>query len=216
MMLCIHHQQAQKTFRLIFESIPTSTTEYRYKRVGAGPECLSTFPNFQNNDEWFKPLTLIGVYSKEQGHYVETERDIGTMEPIAGKSELNMFNVLSKESYEEQVIQKKKAITPKKQWFIKLGCNNQAKNFMKTIPKDQYTNKWYHFLVKTPSTSQLDKSQKNMVKELVGLAWFSIEQKQLTKDKENDRDVSSDTAAKSKIEEAKEKSKMKKPKNCNP
>jgi predicted KAP-like P-loop ATPase len=75
------------------------------------------------------------------------------MELIAGNSELNTFNVLSKESYEQQVMQKKESMIPKKEWFIKFGYNNQAKNHMKTIPKDQCNKKKQcHFVVKTPPT----------------------------------------------------------------
>ena len=46
------------------------------------------------------------------------------MEQIAGKSELNTFNVLSKESYNQQISKKKKLITAKKKWLIKLGYGN--------------------------------------------------------------------------------------------
>jgi hypothetical protein len=75
---------------------------------GAGPECLSTFLNFRNNDEWLEVLTLIEVYNKVQGHYVERNpSNIGIMELIAGKSEFNTFIVLSKDRYEQQVIKKK-------------------------------------------------------------------------------------------------------------
>ena len=60
-------------------------------------------------------------------------------------------------------------------------------------------------MVKTPPTLWLDKSQMNLViKELVGLAWLSIEQKQFEKDKWNERDASSNIAAKSKNKEAEE------------
>ena len=108
---------------------------------------------------------------------------MGIMEGIVGKSELNTLNLVSKESYDLQISEKKKFLRGKKEWFIKLGYGNPAKNNTTTnIPKDQYNKKQYHFLVKTPPTLQLDKSQNNLVKELVGLARLSIEQKQFEKD----------------------------------
>ncbi len=146
---------AQKTFRSLVKLIVTSSTEYWYKLVGAGPECLSTFLNVQNNDDWLEVLSLIGIYNKEKGRF---------MEQIAGKSELNTFNVLSKEWYDQQIREKKKFIRAKREWFIKLGYDKKAENSTTTIPKDQYNKKRYHFLVKTPPTLRLDKTQQNLVK----------------------------------------------------
>jgi hypothetical protein len=196
--------EAKKTFRSLIESITTSSTEYWYKLVGAGPECLSTFLNFQNSDDWLEVLSLIGIYNKEQGRYLEQKlTDLGIMEGIVGKSQLNTFHLLSKESYDQQISEKKKSLRAKKEWFIKLGYANE--NNMKTnIPKDQYKKKQFHFLVKTPPTLRLDKSQTNLVKELVRLARLSIEQKQLERDELNEREASSKTAAKSKNKEAEE------------
>jgi hypothetical protein len=109
-------EQAQKMFGSLIESITTSSTEYWYQRVGAGPKCLSTFHNFQNSDDWLEVLSLIGVYNKEQGCYVEERklRDIGIMEQIARKLELNTFNVLSKKSYNQQISEKNMFIRVKK------------------------------------------------------------------------------------------------------
>ena len=88
---------AQKTFWSLVESILTSSTEYWYKLVGAGPDCLSTFLNVQNNDDWLEVLSLIGIYNKEQGCYVERKlRDIGITQQLARKLELDTFNVLRK------------------------------------------------------------------------------------------------------------------------
>jgi hypothetical protein len=57
--------EAKNIFRALVESISTSSTEYWYKLVGAGPECLSTFLNFQNSIDWLEVLSLIGMYNKE-------------------------------------------------------------------------------------------------------------------------------------------------------
>jgi hypothetical protein len=198
---------AKKTFRSLVESITTASTEYWYRLVGTGPECLSTFLNFQNSDDWLEVLSLIGIYNKEQGRYLERKlTDTGIMEGIVRKSELISLNLLSKESYDLQISEKKKFPRAKKEWFIKLGYDNKAENHTttRTIPKDQYKKKVHHFLVKTPPTLRLDKSQTNLVKELVGLARLSIEQKQLESDELNEREASSKTAAKSKNKEAEE------------
>ena len=86
------------------------------------------------------------------------------MEQIAGKLELNTFNVLSKECYDQQLREKKKFKRAKREWFIKLGYDKKAKNSTTTISKDQYNKKRYHFLVKTLPTLRLEKTQQNLVK----------------------------------------------------
>jgi hypothetical protein len=192
--------EAKNIFRALVESISTSSTEYWYKLVGEGPECLSTFLNFQNSNDWLEVLSLIGVYNKEQGRYLERKlTDIGIMEGIVGKSELNTFNLLSKESYDLQITEKKKFLRAKKEWFIKLGHNNQSEisaRTSKNIPKDQYNKKRYHFLVVTPPTLRLNKSQTNLVKELLDLARLSTEQKQFEKDKLNDSLIEREASSK--------------------
>ena len=140
--------EVKKTFRSLIGSITMSSTEYWYKLVGAGPECLSTFLNFQNGDDWLEVLSLIGIYNKEQGRYLERKlTDTGIMEGLVGKSELNTFHLLSKESYDLQISKKKKFLRAKKEWFIKLGYYDRAENntTTSTIPKDQYNKKRYNF-----------------------------------------------------------------------
>jgi hypothetical protein len=75
----------------LVESIPTSTTAEYF--VGAGPECLSRFLNFQNNDAWLEVRSLdtdcrdYKNKKEEQGHIMQHNverklRDVGIMEQI--------------------------------------------------------------------------------------------------------------------------------------